>query len=78
MDHQRILYMPDITSRLGRGPKTVTRMVERKVFPKPIKINGRNAWTETQYQRWVAEKLQTCEDTASEETVQGDEEQPLQ
>jgi predicted DNA-binding transcriptional regulator AlpA len=72
MKHERFLYMPDITIRLRRGPKTVTRMVQAEVFPQPIKINGRNAWTETQYQKWEAEKLQTCEDTPSEESVQAD------
>ncbi len=42
----RMLRMPEVTLRLGISRPTLYRMIERKEFPKPVRVSRSSRWPE--------------------------------
>jgi len=52
---QRLIRIKEMLTLLGISRATLSRWINRGVFPKPKEQNGRAlGWTETQYSNWLS------------------------
>ena len=55
--NQSLLRLPEVTKRTGLSRSTIYAYIERKEFPKPVKIGLRAvAWLETDINTWILER----------------------
>lgn len=55
----RILRLPEVSNRTGRGRSTIYEDMAAGTFPKPIKLGSRSVgWVEEEVDAWIAEQIQ--------------------
>lgn len=54
--HQ-LIDLNELSARLSVSPATIYRLIQRKDFPRPVKIGKASRWDEGQVNSWVALQL---------------------
>ena len=55
--NKRIIFIKTVTDKTGLNRMTIWRYVKAGKFPKPSKIENRNAWLEEAVDQWIDEKM---------------------
>lgn len=63
----KLLRLPEVINRTGRGRSAIYEDIAEKKFPKQIKIGPRaSAWLESDVQGWIDQRIAVSQATASE------------
>lgn len=55
---ERLIRLPEVRSRTGKGTTTIYREMAAGTFPHPVPIGGgRVAWIESQIDAWIAARI---------------------
>ena len=54
---KKIIFAKTVAEKVGCSRQTIWRYIEANKFPKPIKIEQRNAWLESTIDQWIDEKM---------------------
>ncbi len=56
--NRKALRVKDVCAKTGISRTHLFRLIQRSLFPKPIKLSERiSVWDETSIDRWLAEKF---------------------
>ncbi|MEX3688895.1 helix-turn-helix transcriptional regulator [Paraburkholderia sp. BR14263] len=58
---ERLIRLPEVKKRTGKGTTTVYRDMANGTFPKPVPIGGgRVAWIESQIDAWIDARIEAA------------------
>ena len=55
----RLISLDELASRLSISKAMIYRLIQRKDFPRPVKIGKASRWDEGQVNQWVESRLPT-------------------
>ena len=58
--NKRLLFIKQVEEMTGRHRQTLWRYWVAGKFPKPVSVEGRNAWTEETIQNWIDSKMENA------------------
>jgi len=59
---ERLLRLPEVKARTGKGTTTIYREMAANTFPKPVPIGGgRVAWRESQIDAWIQARIDAAQ-----------------
>ena len=53
----RFLRIADVLERVPVSRPTIYRLIERREFPRPVKIGSTSLWPEHEVDQWMNEKV---------------------
>lgn len=57
MDEPRLLPLNEVLRRVPICKTTLYAMLDKGVFPKPVKVGQRTFWSSTQITKWIDDKV---------------------
>ena len=57
MSNKQIIFIKTVTELTGLHRQSIWRYVKEGKFPKPSKIESRNAWLLVDVERWIDSKM---------------------
>lgn len=59
MTKETFLRIDEVSARVGLSRSTIYRLVEKGLFPKPVRIGPKSVrWQETSIDTWMAAKIE--------------------
>lgn len=58
--NKKIIFIDTVCKLTGRHKMSIHRYIKAGTFPKPAKIENRNAWYLADVEKWIDEKMRVA------------------